>query len=113
MNYKENILRKASFEHLLKKQTGGSGQYAGVMGFIEPVGDGSRENIFDNRCTGTNIPSQFYSAIEKGFQEGLKEGPLAGCAIEGVRFVGLQRARCYTNELSGQNSQACANRFPG
>uniref|UniRef100_A0A7S2ZJ55 Tr-type G domain-containing protein n=1 Tax=Rhodosorus marinus TaxID=101924 RepID=A0A7S2ZJ55_9RHOD len=87
VNYKENILRKARFEHLLKKQTGGSGQYAGVMGFIEPVGDGSRENIFDNRCTGTNIPSQFYSAIEKGFQEGLKEGPLAGCAIEGVRFV--------------------------
>ena len=61
VSYKETIDTKVFFEWLHKKQTGGSGQYAEVSGYIEPmtedeVKDSGKPDEFKNRCIGTNIP---------------------------------------------------------
>jgi len=92
VNYKETIGSKQKFDWLHKKQTGGAGQYARVMGFIEPLSEAERVelgrvNEFDNRCIGTNIPPEYYSSCEKGTYDAMTEGALVGCEVEGVRVV--------------------------
>lgn len=85
VNYREAVQKKANFVYLHKKQSGGSGQFAGVEGYIEPTEDGSTE--FKNGTIGNNIPPGFFSAIEKGFLEAIQEGQLSGHKVQGVRMV--------------------------
>lgn len=92
VNYKETIASKQSFDWLHKKQSGGSGQYAKVIGFIEALseeerGEIGKANDFDNRCVGTNIPPEYYSSCEKGTNDAFAEGALVGAEVEGVRVV--------------------------
>jgi len=83
--YRETITRRADFNYTHKKQTGGSGQYGKVGGFIEPLAEGEYE--FVNEVTGGAIPTEFISSIDKGFKQCLKKGPLAGFPINGVRLT--------------------------
>ncbi len=83
--YRETITRRAEFNYTHKKQTGGSGQYGRVAGFIEPLEEGEYE--FVNKVTGGSIPSEFIGSIDKGFKQCLKKGPLAGFPINGVRLT--------------------------
>jgi elongation factor G len=83
--YRETITRRADFNYTHKKQTGGSGQYGKVGGFIEPLAEGEYE--FVNEVTGGAIPTEFISSIDKGFKQCLKKGPLAGFPINGVRVT--------------------------
>lgn len=92
VNYKETITTKQKFDHLHKKQTGGQGQYARVIGFIEPLPVEEREesgkvNIFENRLVGQNIPPEYHSSCEKGANDAMEEGSLVGCEVEGLRIV--------------------------
>lgn len=94
VNYRETATQRAQFEYLHKKQTGGSGQYAKVMGYIEPIPEEERGEIlgggrleFINALSGNNIPPEFVPAIEKGFAEGTEDGPLTGSKVEWLRFV--------------------------
>lgn len=86
VNYRESIKQRANFNYIHKKQSGGSGQYAGVMGYIEPVEDGKSVE-FKNGMIGNNISPGFFPAIERGFREALKEGALTGHTVQGVRMV--------------------------
>lgn len=86
VNYRETITKKSTFNYTHKKQSGGSGQYAGVMGYIEPTEDGSSTD-FENATIGNNITPGFFPAIEKGFQEATREGSLSGHRVQGVRMV--------------------------
>jgi elongation factor G len=111
VNYKETIGTKQKFEWLHKKQTGGSGQYAKVMGYIEPISESEREeegevNSFENRCVGTNIPPEFYSSCEKGMNDAMKEGALVGCEVEGLRVV-LQDGAAHAVDSSDQAFRTC------
>jgi elongation factor G len=100
VNYKETIGKKQKFDHLHKKQTGGAGQYAKVIGYIEPLTPEEREeaaaegqvNLFENRCVGTNIPPEFYASCEKGMNDAMEEGALVGAQVEGVKVVLLDGA---------------------
>jgi len=70
VNYKETIAAKTTFDWLQKKQTGGAGQYAKVMGYIEPMTDEEvkehrKPNQFRNTFIGTNIPPEYYSSCER------------------------------------------------
>ena len=92
VNYKETIGSKQKFNWVHKKQTGGAGQYARVIGYIEPLSAEDAEelgevNTFENRCIGTNIPPEYYSSCDKGRVDAMEEGALVGCEVEGVRVV--------------------------
>lgn len=83
--YRETITRKSDFNYTHKKQTGGSGQYGRVAGFIEPNSEADYE--FVNKITGGAIPGEFIPSCDKGFQACLSKGSLAGFPIVGVRVT--------------------------
>mmetsp|Transcript_14005 Transcript_14005/g.33621 ORF Transcript_14005/g.33621 Transcript_14005/m.33621 type:complete len:795 (-) Transcript_14005:159-2543(-) len=111
VNYKETINKKEKFDWVHKKQTGGSGQYARVMGYIEPLSEEDRaesdkSNEFDNQCIGTNIPPEFYSSCEKGMDDATVEGALVGSEVEGVRVV-LQDGAAHAVDSSDMAFRTC------
>ncbi len=83
--YREAISRRADFNYLHKKQTGGSGQYAKVVGYFEPLDKGEYE--FVNEIRSGRIPTDFIPACDKGFRLSLEKGSLIGFPIVGVRAV--------------------------
>jgi len=84
--YRETITRRAEINYTHKKQTGGSGQYGKVAGFIEPLPAEHPTGFeFVDDITGGSIPREFIPACEKGFKEAVKKGPLIGFPIVGVR----------------------------
>ncbi len=75
--YRETITQRAAFDYTHKKQSGGSGQYARVAGFIEPLVEANDNHYqFFNNIVGGVIPKEYIPACDKGFQEQLKEGLL-------------------------------------
>jgi elongation factor G len=86
--YREAISQRAEFSYVHKKQTGGSGQYAKVAGHIEPLPEGD-DRVFEfvNEVRGGAIPTEFMSAVEKGFASALEKGRLIGFPTIGVRVV--------------------------
>ncbi len=83
--YRETITQRAEFDYIHKKQTGGSGQYGRVAGWIEPLADKDFE--FENKVTGGSIPTQYIPACEKGFRECLAKGPKMQFPVTGVKIV--------------------------
>ena len=83
--YRETVTRRADFNYTHKKQTGGSGQFGRVAGYLEPLEEGEYEFV-DNIVGGT-IPREFISSCDKGFQKSILKGSLAGAPITGVRCV--------------------------
>ncbi len=83
--YRETITQRAEFDYLHKKQTGGSGQYGRVGGWMEPIADADFE--FDNQVVGGSIPTQFIAACEKGFRDCLAKGPKMEFPVTGVKIV--------------------------
>jgi elongation factor G len=83
--YRETITRKAAFDYIHKKQTGGSGQYGRVAGYMEPVGD--EDFVFENRVVGGAIPTQYISSCEKGFKASMTKGPKMELPVTGIKIV--------------------------
>jgi elongation factor G len=82
--YRETIAQPANFDYTFKKQTGGAGQYAHVIGRLEPC---EESFVFENRVVGGAIPTQFIPACEQGFRDALKTGWLKGYPIIGVKVI--------------------------
>ncbi|KAH8826828.1 elongation factor G, mitochondrial [Flagelloscypha sp. PMI_526] len=89
--WRETINQRTEFSYTHKKQTGGAGQFAKVVGYIEPcsynAADGEPDRSFTNSIMGGTIPSHYIPAVERGFYEAMEKGTLAGYPIVGVRFV--------------------------
>ena len=86
--YREAIGQKAEYSYTHKKQTGGSGQYGKVAGYIEPLPAEHPTGFeFEDDIVGGSIPREFIPACEKGFREAIKKGPLIGFPIVGVKCV--------------------------
>ena len=83
--YRETITQRAEFDYLHKKQTGGSGQYGRVAGWMEPLAEG--DFVFENQVVGGAIPTQFIPACEKGFRECLAKGPKMEFPVTGIKIV--------------------------
>ncbi len=83
--YRETITRRAEFNYIHKKQTGGAGQFGRIAGYIEPIEN--EEFVFENRITGGAIPTQFIPACEKGFKMCLAKGPKLEFPITGITVV--------------------------
>jgi elongation factor G len=82
--YRETITRRAEFNYTHKKQTGGSGQYGRVAGYMEPV---EEYFVFEDEVRGGSIPTQYIAACEKGFRLCLPKGPKLGYPVTGVKVV--------------------------
>ncbi|MCE5265905.1 MAG: elongation factor G [Deltaproteobacteria bacterium] len=85
--YRETITQRAEFNYTHKKQTGGSGQYGRVAGYMEPITEADEDFIFDNQVRGGAIPTQFIPAVEKGFHQCLAKGPKMEFPVTGVKIV--------------------------
>jgi elongation factor G len=83
--YRETITRRADFAYSHKKQTGGSGQYGKVVGFIEPNSDADYEYV--DQITGGRIPREFIPSVNKGFKSQLKKGLLIGVPVTNIRIT--------------------------
>ena len=84
--YQETIRQPAKAHGRHKKQTGGRGQFGDCHIEIEPLADGDFE--FVDAIKGGVIPSGFIPAVEKGVQEAMQEGTVAGYPVKGVRVRG-------------------------
>lgn len=83
--YKESIRRKVKSEGKYKKQTGGHGQYGHVWIEFEPCVSDSL--IFEEKVFGGAVPKNYFPAVEKGLQEAVKKGVLAGCPVVGLKAI--------------------------
>merc|ERR1712037_791510 len=73
--------------HLHKKQTGGRGEFARVIGVMEPLPPGENTKIeFWDETTGTNVPKPFVPGVRKGFEDSCQKGLMAGQKVVGVRM---------------------------
>lgn len=87
VNYREAPQLPAEFDYKHKKQTGGSGQYAHVVGRMTPLPEDAPEKfVFNNKIVGGSIPKEFIPGCEKGFTESVAKGPLAGYQVIGVQI---------------------------
>ncbi|GIW86648.1 MAG: elongation factor G [Isosphaeraceae bacterium] len=108
VSYREAPTKVTPFNYKHKKQTGGSGQYAHVIGTLEPLPEDAPEHfVFENRVTGGRIPSEYIPSVEKGFRDSLQKGPLAGFEVLGVKMI-LEDGSYHDVDSSDMAFQICA-----
>jgi elongation factor G len=103
--YREAITQKAEFDYIHKKQTGGSGQYGRVAGWIEPCTE--EDFIFDNQVSGGTVPTQYIPACEKGFKACMVKGPKLEFPLTNIRVV-LNDGASHSVDSSDMAFQAAA-----
>lgn len=112
--YRETITEHVEYDHLLKKQTGGSGDYARVAGYMEPI-DNLNTNKFEEQIVGGAISEKFLFACEKGFNQACETGPLIGHKVLGTSMIVNDGATHMTDssEMAFKNAtqQAFRNAF--
>jgi elongation factor G len=92
VEYKEALTRSASHRETYKKQSGGRGKFGDIVFEIEPAKENAEGKIdeglqFVNAVKGGNVPKEFIPAIEKGFREAMRAGPLAGFEMDSMRVT--------------------------
>lgn len=106
--YRETIGTEAAYDYTHKKQTGGSGQFAKVVGKIRPLPpDSEKSYVFNNNVVGGRIPREFIPACDKGFAEQLAKGPLIGFPIVNVE-VDLDDGAYHDVDSSEMAFRICA-----
>ena len=84
--YRETFTRPADVEGKFVKQSGGRGQYGHVKVKFEPI-DRDEEFQFEEQIHGGTVPKEYFGAVQKGIDEQLQSGVLAGYPILGVKAV--------------------------
>jgi elongation factor G len=82
--YRETITRQVNFSYTHKKQTGGSGQYGKVAGYMEPC---EAQYEFVDQIVGGSIPREYVPSCDKGFQSMLAKGLVIQAPVTGVRII--------------------------
>ncbi|WP_394019063.1 elongation factor G [Anaerococcus cruorum] len=80
--YRETIKGNSDVQGKHKKQSGGAGQYGDVFIRFEPTNE---DFVFDEEVFGGAVPKNYFPAVEKGLEESLLEGPLAGFKVTGIK----------------------------
>jgi elongation factor G len=104
--YRETVSRRAEFNYTHKKQTGGSGQYGRVAGYVEPL-EGGEDFEFVSEIKGGAIPTEYIPAVEKGFRAMLDKGRLIGSPVVGLRVV-INDGQSHSVDSSDMAFQAAA-----
>lgn len=87
VSYRESPTKEIKFNYKHKKQSGGSGQFAHVVGKLSPIDSDSEDSFeFEDHVVGGRIPKQYIPAIEKGFRDSLVKGPVAEYPVVGTRI---------------------------
>jgi len=108
VQYKESPTVETKYEYKHRKQTGGSGQYAHVIGRLVPLGEDTEDDYeFENTVTGGRIPTEYISSVDKGFQMARVKGPVAGYEVVRVKMI-LEDGSAHTVDSSDLAFQVCA-----
>ena len=108
VTYREAPTQEVEYNYKHKKQTGGSGQYAHVIGRLVPLpADAPEDYEFENLVKGGRIPTEFIPSCDKGFQSARGKGPLAGFEIVRVKMV-LEDGTHHSVDSSDLAFQVCA-----
>lgn len=83
--FRETIRKKSDVDAKYKKQSGGHGQYGHVKMTFEPSGNLEVPYIFEETVVGGAVPKNYFPAVEKGLQESVLKGPMAGYPVVGVK----------------------------
>ncbi len=83
--FRETIRKNSDVDTKYKKQSGGHGQYGHVKMRFEPSGDLDTPYVFQEEVVGGAVPKNYFPAVEKGLQESVLKGPLAGYPVVGVK----------------------------
>jgi elongation factor G len=86
VSYREAPTQESRYDYRHKKQTGGSGQFAHVVGRLIPITESDAVYEFENKIVGGSIPKEYIPAVDKGFQMALEKGPIAEYKIVGVKM---------------------------
>jgi elongation factor G len=108
--YRETITQPTEFSYTHKKQSGGSGQYGKVAGIVTPIGhddEGPQDFQFVNKIRGGSIPTEYISAVEKGFRSSLDKGRLIGFPVIGMK-VEINDGQSHSVDSSEMAFQAAA-----
>ncbi|XP_063245076.1 elongation factor G, mitochondrial [Bacillus rossius redtenbacheri] len=85
--FRETLSAPCTFDFLHKKQSGGQGQFARVIGIMEPLPPNQNTFVeFVDETIGTNVPKQFIPGVERGFNFMMQKGLLSGHKVSGVKF---------------------------
>ena len=88
VSYKEAISQPVELREVFKKQTGGRGKFADIICRVEPVDDDFEGSLqFIDEVKGGDIPKEFIPAIQKGFQNAMRSGVLAGFPVEQLKVT--------------------------
>lgn len=85
--FRETIKKKSDVDTKYKKQSGGHGQYGHVKMKFEPSGDLESPYVFEEVVVGGAVPKNYFPAVEKGLQDSVQKGPLAGYPVVGVKAI--------------------------
>jgi len=85
--YKEAIKGSVQIRETFKKQTGGRGKFADIIVKVEAAEAGKVGLEFVDAVKGGNIPREYIPSVEKGFKEAMRNGPLAGYAVEALKVT--------------------------
>jgi elongation factor G len=108
VSYREAPTRGTAYDYKHKKQTGGSGQFAHIIGHLEPLPDDATENfVFEDAVVGGRVPREYIPSVEKGFLAVLGKGPIAGFPIVGVKAT-LEDGSYHDVDSSDMAFQVCA-----
>lgn len=108
VNYREAPTKSTEFNVRHRKQTGGSGQYAHIVGRMDVLPEESPEVfVFENKVTGGRIPKEYIPAIEKGFRHGVVKGPVARYPVVGLQ-VTIEDGSFHEVDSSDLAFQICA-----
>ena len=87
VEYKEALTTAADHREVYKKQSGGRGKFADIVFTIEPADEGKQGLEFVNLVKGGNVPKEYIPAVEKGFKDSMKNGPLAGFEVDAMKIT--------------------------
>jgi elongation factor G len=108
VSYREAPMQVAKYNYKHKKQSGGSGQYAHIVGTFEPLPEGAEEPFeFESVVIQGRIPKEYIPSVEKGFRAMLNKGPIAGFPIVGLKAI-LEDGSYHEVDSSDMAFQICA-----
>lgn len=85
--YKEALISSVTHREVFKKQSGGRGKFADILVDVEPADEGFVGLQFIDKIKGGNVPKEYIPSIQKGFEKAMKNGVLAGFALESLKVT--------------------------